>query len=93
LKKTDLFRYNSEALNVSHLAALLPQACLAGKRDSSEQSESESLKGTLKCTDVRKFSTIENFLLMSYKLLLNLNIKQYDEQGALPHKLREDSRY
>ncbi len=41
-------------LNVpSRLVALLPQACLVGKMDSSERSESESLKGTLKRADVR----------------------------------------
>jgi hypothetical protein len=39
-------RIQADLFDLNH-HAFLPQACLAGKTDSSERSESESLKGTL----------------------------------------------
>lgn len=48
--------------NFSRLIAFLRKTCLAAKMDSDKKSVSVPLKGTLKCTGVRKLSTVENYL-------------------------------
>ena len=50
----------------SALLPFCPKLAWSGKTDSRKRSDSESLKGTLKHTEVRKFFTVENFLRMRY---------------------------